>query len=263
MELFQKVTQKYIEGEGWGTCTLWSELQQQHNVSSKISNLFTWRDAVGPARDAVSYTETQPKVQRCVWGSVCIWTVVKNIWTNLPVIKNQSHSFSPTERWLLHSSGLAGNTSSESKAEVIFHTTETEISFKSTWNRPWCWANICQLLRHCDGIKCALLYDTDHSTCFVPHRSKEKAARERKRGGKKDESDGVERKCVHSRLILGGRTHWFPARTRVRAMLMQQKHSCLLWQCWLFMSCWFSIVCLGLVWKDVGAHKCVSTCVCV
>lgn len=115
----------------------------------------------------------------------------------------------------------------------------------------------------CDGIKRVLFYDTDHSTCFIPHRSKEKAASERKRGGKKDESDGVERKCVHSRLILGGRTHWFPARTRVRAVLMQQKHSCLLWQCWLFMSCWFSIVCLGLVWKDVGAYKCVSTCVCV
>lgn len=41
--------------------------------------------------------------------------------------------------------------------------------------------------------------------------------RERERR-KKDESDRVERKCVHSRLILRGPTHWVPARTPLSAL---------------------------------------------
>lgn len=76
-----------------------------------------------------------------------------------------------------------------------------------------------------DEAKCVLFCDNDRWTGA----NREKA--ERKRGGKKEQSDGVERKCVHSRLILGGRTLWFPARTRVQTMLMQQKHSCLVWHC--------------------------------
>lgn len=47
---------------------------------------------------------------------------------------------------------------------------------------------------------------------------------ERERDERQKESDRVERKCVHSRLILIGRTHCL----QVQTMLMQQKHA-LVW----------------------------------
>lgn len=34
-----------------------------------------------------------------------------------------------------------------------------------------------------------------------------------------------ERKCIHSRLILIGHTHWLPARTQLHTMLIQQKYT--------------------------------------